>query len=95
MRLEVEAPYKLDYLQTMNSESGEQLTQLEQFPTKILTVEVPTTKMANTNYNVNQTITVYYPSEYVIVFPQIPKEEIEAMPPCALNRKRREANRSI
>ncbi len=69
MRLEVEAPYKLDYLQTMNSESGEQLTQLEQFPTKILTVEVPTTKMANTNYNVNQTITVYYPSEYVIVLP--------------------------
>ena len=67
-----EAPYKLDYLQTMNSESGEQLTQLEQFSIKkFMTVEVPTTKMANTNYNVNQTITVYYPSEYVQSIPSI------------------------
>jgi ABC-type Fe3+/spermidine/putrescine transport system ATPase subunit len=46
-------------------------------PKKTIKIEVPTTRTAIHNFVVGQKITVYYPSEFVIVFPKIPKEELE------------------
>ena len=42
--------------------------------TKTIKIEVPTTKTAIHEFTVGETITVYFPSEFVIVFPKIPEE---------------------
>ena len=41
-------------------------------------IEIPTTKVAVHNFQVGETITIYYPSQYVIVFSHIPQSELEA-----------------
>ena len=43
---------------------------------KTIKIEVPTTKTAIHEFTVGETITMYFPSEFVIVFPRISEEVI-------------------
>jgi ABC-type Fe3+/spermidine/putrescine transport system ATPase subunit len=61
MRIELEAPFK-----DQPEGSSPQI--------KLLKVEVPTTKVATHNFIVGETITAYFPSEFVIVFPKIEQD---------------------
>lgn len=63
LRIELEAPYK-------DQPEGEPVKN------KIIKVEVPTTKVAIHNFIEGETITAYYPSEFVIVFPKIDTETL-------------------
>ncbi len=81
LRLEIQAKYKYE-----NFPEYEKLsTQAEisanlkiEPPSKLIKVEVPTTRVAIHNFKVDETVTVYFPSEYVIVFPRIPSEILDS-----------------
>jgi ABC-type Fe3+/spermidine/putrescine transport system ATPase subunit len=74
LRIEVEAPsYPEKALPTIVEGS-----ELIRTAPKILKIEISTTKVAIHNFIPGETITVFYPSEYVIVFPRIPTELLEA-----------------
>jgi iron(III) transport system ATP-binding protein len=75
LRIELEAPYKYENF----PDSNNQATTLQERdsnvviepPKKIIKIELPTTKLATHNFVEGETITVFYPSEYAIVFPKI------------------------
>ncbi|TFH26722.1 MAG: hypothetical protein E4G98_06790 [Promethearchaeota archaeon] len=80
LRIELEAPFQLENFPTGDATHymkthSEQVT-LEP-PKKLIKIEIPTTKVATHNFLVSQTVTVFYHSQYVIVFPQIPQEKLE------------------
>ncbi|WP_371802011.1 ABC transporter ATP-binding protein [Candidatus Lokiarchaeum ossiferum] len=81
LRLEVGAKYKYEnFLESDKSSSqAEMSAKLKiEVPEKLIKVEVPTTRVAIHNFNVNQTVTIYFPSEYVIVFPRIPSSILDS-----------------
>jgi ABC-type Fe3+/spermidine/putrescine transport system ATPase subunit len=71
LRIELEAKHKPEKWTSKTVHSNHPL------PKKIIKIEVPTTRTAIHNFVVGEGITVYYPSEFVIVFPKIPKNELE------------------
>ena len=71
LRIELEAPHKP---KNWNKDTPHKVKNL---PKKTIKIEVPTTRTAIHNFVVGQKITVYYPSEFVIVFPRIPNKELE------------------
>ncbi len=74
LRIELEAPFKIG----MGEGNGQSvIDQKNRLPKKIIKIEVPTTRTAIHNFVVGESITVYYPSEYVIVFPKIQEEVLE------------------
>ncbi len=73
MRIELDAPFK------PKNWTSDTIHTVKDLPRKEIKIEVPTTRTAIHNFVVDQKITVYYPSEFVIVFPRIPKEELEAI----------------
>lgn len=80
LRIELEAPYQLE-----NFIDGDEVhsmkTQYDQVtlepPKKIIKVEIPTTKVAIHNFLVGETVTIFYHSQYIIVFPHIHQKELE------------------
>ncbi|WP_457556640.1 ABC transporter ATP-binding protein [Candidatus Harpocratesius sp.] len=81
LRIEMLAPYQLETFVNGNKTHSmknhcDELS-LEP-PKKLIKIEIPTTRVAVHNFQVGETITIYYPSQYVIVFPQIPQPELEA-----------------
>ena len=79
LRLEIEAPYNIENLQILkkknngNSNTRKETT-TDSYPEKILKVlkiEVPTTHITKHDFIVGQTVTVFYHSQYAIVFPKI------------------------
>jgi ABC-type Fe3+/spermidine/putrescine transport system ATPase subunit len=89
LRLEIEAPYRLEYFLCKSGDESSQPPATVSLPEKqgscetdaikLLKIEVPTTKVATHNFIVGETVTVYYPSEYVIVFPRIPQEMLDSI----------------
>lgn len=80
LRIELEAPYQFDSFSpgnTIHSMKDHFNQQNIEPPSKIIKIEVPTTQVAIHNFTVGETITIYYPSQYVIVFPQIPSEALD------------------
>ena len=73
MRIEIEAPFK------PKNWTKETPHTVKNLPKKRIKIEVPTTRTVIHNFVVNEKITVYYPSEFVIVFPKILDEELEAI----------------
>jgi hypothetical protein len=80
LRLEIEVPYKLEQLLPENSKdtpialkNGDQ----KEAPEKLIKVEIPTTRINETNYQVGEIVTVFYNSEYVMTFPRISDVELE------------------
>lgn len=71
LRIEVEAKFK------PKSWTSETVHTKDSLPRKTIKIEIPTTRTAIHNFVLGQGITVYYPSEFVIVFPRIPKNELE------------------
>ncbi|MHA1112206.1 MAG: ABC transporter ATP-binding protein [Promethearchaeota archaeon] len=71
LRIELEAPFKPE------NWTSDTIHTVKNLPKKTIKIEVPTTRTAIHNFLVGQGITVYYPSEFVIVFPRIPKEELD------------------
>ncbi|MBN2157467.1 MAG: ABC transporter ATP-binding protein [Candidatus Lokiarchaeota archaeon] len=74
LRIELISPYKpenwsVEYMLTENNNKSS--------PKKTLKIEVPTTRTAIHNFVVNEAITAYFPSEFVIVFPRISNKELE------------------
>ena len=81
LRIEMLAPFQLENLVNGNKTHSmktrsEELT--PEPPKKLIKIEIPTTKVAVHNFQVGETITIYYPSQYVIVFSHIPQSELEA-----------------
>ncbi|TFG18616.1 MAG: ABC transporter ATP-binding protein [Promethearchaeota archaeon] len=70
LRIELEAKFKPKNWTTETPHTKHTL------PKKTIKIEVPTTRTAIHNFMVGEGITVYYPGEFVIVFPRIPKEEL-------------------
>ncbi len=71
LRIELEAPFK------PKNWTKDTPRKIKNLPKKTIKIEVPTTRTAIHNFVVGEKITVYYPSEYVIVFPRISKEELD------------------
>ena len=79
LRLEIEAPYNIENLQILKKKNDENSnprkeTTTDSYPEKILKVlkiEVPTTHITKHDFVVGQTVTVFYHSQYAIVFPKI------------------------
>ena len=86
LRLEIEAPYDLENLQILNKNKSKitiddenidgnpnprKETTTDSYPKKILKIEVPTTHITKHDFIVGQTVTVFYHSQYAIVFPKI------------------------
>lgn len=81
LRIEMLAPYQLESFNNGNkihSMKSRMEDQIPEAPKKLIKIEIPTTKVAVHNFQVGETITIYFPSQYVIVFPHIPKDELEA-----------------
>jgi len=80
MRIEIAAPSKPETLNCIqrNKDTNEVEICSQDVTVKQLKIEVPTTRDAIHNFRVGEIITVYFPSEYVIVFQQIEKEKIES-----------------
>jgi len=74
LRIELEAPFKPH---NGLSEKNHTEVHTNTLPMKTIKIEVPTTRTAIHNFIVGETITVYYPSEFVIVFPRIPEKKLE------------------
>ena len=72
LRIELDAPHK------PKNWTKDTPYKVKNMPKKTIKIEVPTTRTAIHNFVVGQKITVYYPSEFVIVFPKIPKEILDA-----------------
>jgi ABC-type Fe3+/spermidine/putrescine transport system ATPase subunit len=73
MRIELEAPFKPE------NWTSDTIHKAKNLPKKTIKIEVPTTRTAIHNFVVDQKITVYFPSEFVIVFPRIAKEELNSI----------------
>ena len=71
LRIELEAAHKPE------NWTSDTIHEVKNLPKKTIKIEVPTTRTAIHNFLVGQGITVYYPSEFVIVFPRIPKEVLD------------------
>ncbi|MHA1512311.1 MAG: ABC transporter ATP-binding protein [Promethearchaeota archaeon] len=76
LRLEIEAPYNIENLQILKEKNDGNSTPLKETtndsnPEKILKIEVPTTHITKHDFIVGQTVTVFYHSQYAIVFPKI------------------------
>lgn len=73
LRMEVECPFRPDVLQQLDKSYVPPQT----LQTRIIKAEVPTTRTALSDFTVGETITLYYNSEYVIVFPRISRDALE------------------
>lgn len=74
LRLEIEAKFKYENFPEYEKSSSQAVVSAKiklEAPKKLIKVEVPTTRVAIHNFKVNETVTIYFPSEYVIVFPRI------------------------
>ena len=71
LRIEVEAKFKPEKWTSETVHSKHEL------PRKTIKIEVPTTRTAIHNFVIGQGITVYYPSQFVIIFPKIAKDVLE------------------
>ncbi len=80
LRIEIEAPHKQNYLPPI-LESSSQINvkdNTKKIPLKkLIKIEVPTTKVAIHNFVEGQIATIFFPSEYVIVFPKIDLATLE------------------
>jgi len=73
LRMEVECRFRPDVLQQLDKSYNPPQT----IQTRIIKAEVPTTRTALSDFTVGETITLYYNSEYVIVFPRISRDALE------------------
>ena len=81
LRLEIEAKYKYENFPEYEKSSSQAEVSAKvkiEAPKKLIKVEVPTTKVAIHNFKVNQTVTIYFPSEYVIIFPRIASKILDS-----------------
>ncbi|MHA1583923.1 MAG: ABC transporter ATP-binding protein [Promethearchaeota archaeon] len=88
LRLEIETPYRIkkhnnaskyhnNNKKISSSEEIEHKISDEELKfSKLIKIEVPTTKTAIHNFTLGQEITIYFPSEYVIIFPRISNNEL-------------------
>jgi len=66
-------------LYELRSQMQSQPSESTSSDSRIIKIEVPTTKLVEINYRVGEIITVFYPSEYCIVFPRISDQEIRTV----------------
>ena len=86
LRLEIEAPYNFENLKILNENKSKNkndkennnvnsfphnATKIDSHSKKILKIEVPTTHIAIHDFTVGEKVTVFFHSQYVIVFPKI------------------------
>ena len=86
LRLEIEAPYNFEDLQILNENKSKRtkynnindanpkpqiISTTDSNPDKILKIEVPTTHITKHDFIVGEIVTVFFHSQYAIVFPKI------------------------